>query len=818
MTMQAQSHTRYSRRDFLKTSSALAVANSLALPFVAYADNTQDKAASSNNKETIKYSACLVNCGSRCPLKVHVEDGVIKKISSETFVDDSSFGEHQIRPCLRGRSVRWRTYGADRLKYPMKRIGKRGEGKFERITWDEATTILANQLKRVKEQYGNDAIYYQYGSGTTGANLQGRNAGKRLLSLHGGYLDMHGSYSTAQIDSIFPYIYGGAGGWSSNTLTESLLNQIENSDLVVMFCQNLAGTRMSGGGQFYETLKALEKSQAKVIIIDPRRTDSVPTLDAEWVPIVPGTDGALVAGIIHTMIKENLVDEAFLKSHVVGWDESTLPESAPRNGSYKDYILGNGEDETPKTAQWAETITAIPAKRIIQLAREIGNAKAAWISQGWGLQRTSNGEQAARAIMMLPIVSGHIGKPGTNSGGWGGNISYSVPGLAIPNPIKTKIPCFMWTDAIVRGTEMTAENANVKGTDRLHNNIKFLWNYSSNTTMNQHSDLNKTHEILSDESLCEFIVVWDTNFTNTANYADLLLPDASSVEVNDLINNSYASGAYHYATLIENTIEPLWECRPSYDVLVEVAEKLGIKDEFTEGRTLKEWIEHSYNLMRDKNPNLPEFENAVGVVDRKLTTSPEASIAYFDFVRDPLAHPLGTPSGKIEIYSELLAEMGKTWELPEGDKIPAVPEYCPTLEGSHNRNLMRKHPFQMVGYHDKGHVHSTYTSVPMLQEAIPHAAWINPLDAQRFSIKTGDVVEIFNDRGRMSIHAKVTPNVMPGVLAVPQGAWRKQKISDPKQIDMGGCINTLTTQRPSPLAKGPPQHTNLVSIKLMRGA
>lgn len=187
-----------SRRQFIQTSASIAtttaIASSISLPFSAQATPTitiQPDEVS----EKIKYSACLVNCGSRCPLKVHVKDDVITRISNETMYDDTQFGLHQIRPCLRGRSVRWKTYNPDRLKYPLLRTGKRGEGKFKRISWDEATTIVAQKLRSTIDTYGNEAIYYQYGSGSTGANLQGRNACKRLLSQLGGFLDQHGTYS-----------------------------------------------------------------------------------------------------------------------------------------------------------------------------------------------------------------------------------------------------------------------------------------------------------------------------------------------------------------------------------------------------------------------------------------------------------------------------------------------------------------------------------------------------------------------------------------------------------------------------------------------
>lgn len=413
--------------------------------------------------------------------------------------------------------------------------------------------------------------------------------------------------------------------------------------------------------------------------------------------------------------------------------------------------------------------------------------------------------------MMLPLMTGNIGRAGTNTGAWGGNVKYPVPGFSIANPIKTAIPCFMWTDAIFRGTEMTAKNAHVKNKDKLDTNIKFMWNYASNVIGNQHSDLNKTHTILQDESLCEFILVWENHMTSSAKYADLLLPDVTSVESNDLIDNSYASGAYHYVTRLQNAIEPLWECRPSYDVLAEIATKLGIGEAFTEGHTQQEWIEISYNKMREKNPALPPFEqtNDMGIIDRIYADSSQY-IALKTFRDDPLNNPLKTPSGKIEIYSEALATLGEEWQLTPGDRITAVAEYCPTFEGVSDVETLKTYPLQMTGFHVKGHTHSSYYNVAMLREAVPHQFWMNPIDAQARGLQQGEMVEIFNSRGRIRIAVKITERVLPGVISVPQGAWRNL---NKEGIDVGGCINTLTTLRPSPLAKGNPQHTNLVEVK-----
>ncbi|HGJ5890629.1 MAG TPA: DMSO/selenate family reductase complex A subunit [Arsenophonus apicola] len=806
MTKNKTTHlVQMNRREFLQTSATIAsvaaIAGSITLPFSVQAKSTG--IMHDETDEIIKYSACLVNCGSRCTLKVHVKDNIIQRISNETFYDDSKFGEHQIRPCLRGRSVRWKTYNPDRLKYPMLRVGKRGEGKFKKISWDEATTLIAQKLKETIEKYGNEAIYYQYGTGSTGANLHGRTACKRLLALIGGFLGDYGTYSYAQLTEITPFVYGSA--------EESLLSEIAHSDLVVMFGHNLAETRMSGGGQFYETLNALQKSQAKVIIIDPRNTDSVTTLGAEWIPIYPGTDAALVAALGYVMIHEGLTDEAFLAKYCIGWDKTTLPSSALPNAAYKDYILGNGADGIAKTPEWASQLTGISSQRIIQLAREIANAKAAWISQGWGLQRTANGEQACRSIMMLPLMSGHIGRPGTNTGLWGGSVTYPVASFSLPNPVKTTIPTFMWSEAIVRGTELTAKNAGIRGKDKLDIGIKFLWCYSSNVIGNQHADLNKTHQILTDESKCEFILVWDNHNTASAKYADLLLPDVTPVETDDLINNSYASGSYHYLVRLQQAIKPLWQNRPCYDVLAEIAEKLGVAAEFTAGRTYQQWIEYCYNKTRKTMPHLPPFEQTddQGIIDRRLADS-DKQIALKDFRQDPDKYPLKTPSGKIEIYSEQLNKIAQEWQLPDGDRIPAIPEYCANREGVENVARKKQYPLLMTGFHNKGHVHSSYYSVAMLREAIPHQFWINPIDAKMRGLKQGDIAEIYNDRGRIYIKTKITNRVLPGVIAVPQGAWRNV---NKQGIDVGGCINTLTSLHPSPFAKGTPQHTNLVEVK-----
>ncbi|KGQ13245.1 Putative dimethyl sulfoxide reductase chain ynfE [Beauveria bassiana D1-5] len=404
-----------SRRSLVKSSAigglALA-AGGISLPFgIRSAAAAVADALSPDNKDKVVWGACSVNCGSRCALRLHVRDEEVYWVETDNTGLDS-YGDHQVRACLRGRSIRRRINHPERLNYPMKRVGKRGEGKFERISWDEALEIVSLSLKQTVEKYGNEAVYINYSSGVVGGNITRSSPYAslvaRLMNCYGGFLSHYGTYSTAQIACAMPYTYGSNDGNSTS--------DIENSKLVVLFGNNPAETRMSGGGITYYLEQARERSNARMIVIDPRYTDTAAGREDEWIPIRPGTDAALVAGLAHVMIVENLVDQPFLDKYCLGYDEKTLPADAPRNGHYKAYILGQGDDGIEKTPQWAYAITGIPADRIIKLAREISGAKPAYIAQGWGPQRQANGELTSRAIAMLPILTGNVGINGGNSG------------------------------------------------------------------------------------------------------------------------------------------------------------------------------------------------------------------------------------------------------------------------------------------------------------------------------------------------------------------------------------------------------------------
>lgn len=615
-----------SRRALLKSTalgSLALAAGGLTLPF------TLRRAAAAVQQATgdttrIVWGACSVNCGSRCALRLHVRDDEVVYVETDNTGDDR-YGDHQVRACLRGRSIRRRINHPDRLNYPMKRVGKRGEGKFVRISWQEALDTLADRLKSMVAQYGNEAVYINYSSGIVGGNITRSSPSAspvaRLMNCYGGSLNQYGTYSTAQIACAMPYTYGSNDGNSTS--------DIENSKLVVMFGNNPAETRMSGGGITWYLEQARERSNARMIVIDPRYTDTAAGREDEWIPIRPGTDAALVAGIAWVLINEDLVDQPFLDKYCVGYDEKTLPAGAPANGHYKAYILGEGDDGIAKTPQWASRITGIPTERIIKLAREIGMSKPAYICQGWGPQRQANGELTARAIAMLPILTGNVGINGGNSGARESTYTITIERLPVlENPVKTAISCFTWTDAIARGPEMTASRDGVRGKEKLDVPIKFLWNYAGNTIINQHSDINKTHEILQDESKCETIVVIDNFMTSSAKYADLLLPDLMTVEQEDIIPNDYA-GNMGYLIFIQPATSAKFERKPIYWILSEVAKRLGddVHQRFTEGRTQEQWLQYLYAKMVAKDPALPAYEDLkrMGAKTRTATSSPIAT-------------------------------------------------------------------------------------------------------------------------------------------------------------------------------------------------
>lgn len=316
------------RRSFLKWSAVaagaaglIATTKDLGMPATAAAAETEGMAG----VDATVPSACVVNCGSRCPLRLQVKDGTVIRVLPDNTGDDTLMNRN-ILACVRGRNMRQRIYNPDRIKKPLLRTGaKRSDGEFKEIEWDEALDLIAEKLRYTYDTYGPEAVYQSYGSGVWNAHIANSGGWRRLFNLLGGSLNHYGNYSYLQISQCTRYVYGTMDEQISNSIEDTA----ENSKLLVLWGNNPQETRMSGGGITY-TSQFVKKNGVKIIVIDPRYSDSASVLADQWIAIRPGTDAALVAGVVHHLIELDLHDQDFLDKYCVGFDEDHMPEGARR--------------------------------------------------------------------------------------------------------------------------------------------------------------------------------------------------------------------------------------------------------------------------------------------------------------------------------------------------------------------------------------------------------------------------------------------------------------------------------------------------------
>ncbi|WP_346353935.1 DMSO/selenate family reductase complex A subunit [Azotosporobacter soli] len=734
-------------------------------------------------EERVVLMTCGHNCGGRCVMQAHVKDGRLVKITP----DAGGEGRETLKGCMRGLMYLDRLYHPDRLKQPLKRIGKRGEGKFTPISWPEAIAEIAAQLKRITERYGPEARYINYATGIAGS-LSEREFFRRLLSIYGGgYLDFYNSYSTACTMTATPYTYGTADTGSSrdNWLHAKLILLWGHNPLETVF-----------GTNTFQYLKAAKERGARIVVIDPRYSDTAAALADEWIALRPTTDNAVMAAMMQVMISEDLYDRAFVERFCLGFDETQMPPGIAPEQSLRGYLFG-AADGIVKTPEWAAAISGVSAETIRRLAREYATRKPAALLQGWGPQRHANGEQAVRGATVLAALTGNVGILGGWASGYGGYSLLKLAGIPYENPVKTSISVYTWPQAIEDGDRMTAADG-VKGAERLKVGIKFLASLAGNCLINQHSDITATSRLLADETKCEFILVSEEFMTSSAKFADIVLPSTNFLERLDLFQ---PWGYAEYAIFQNKVVEAEFERRTGYDWMVELAATLGVEAAFSQGRSYEEWARYIVEETRKRENDFPSYES---FAEQGLYCKPREApyIAFQKQIEAPQEYPFPTPSGKIEIFSPRLYALGR----PED--IPAVPKYVASWEGPDDP-LTREYPLQLIGWHAKGRTHSIFGNSARLEKLQPHCLWMHPEDAKRRKLKDGERVRVFNQRGTLEIALTITERIMQGVVAMPQGAWHRP---DAKGVDQGACINTLTKYQPTPLAKGNPQHTNLVQV------
>ena len=715
-----------------------------------------------------------MDCGGKCLLKVHVKDGVIVRIEG-----DDAEEPQQLRACLRCRAYRQVVYHPDRLKFPMKRVGAKGEGKFERISWDEALDTIAGELIRIKETYGNSAILMLGGSGYQGALHSARGIG-RLLSMFGGYVSQYGNLSSE--GHVFA-VRAQYGDFACGNSREDLLN----SRLIILWGWDPA-KMINGTNTAFHLIQAKEAG-ARIIAVDPRYSDTAAAYADQWVPIRPGTDPALLAAMAYVMIKENLHDQKFLDTYTIGFER------------YREYVLGI-EDGIAKTPAWAEAITGVPALTTEKLAREYATTKPAALMDGLGVARNATGEQTSRSTMTLAAMTGNVGIHGGHAAGGLQRIPvgemFRMPGMPGPrNPVEAGMPSVRGSldlrqRLVTRMHVSKVWDAILKGkAGGYFSDIKLAWMAASNC-LNQWTNTNKAAQALK---TLEFMVVPEIFITPTAKFADILLPVPSHLERTDL-NRPWPSGPYY--NHLNRAIDPLYESKTDFEIAIELAPRLGIHD-FND-KTEDEWLRQFVAIAPDTADEITDYDKFKREAVHRVTI-PEPIVAFKKQIEDPENNPFLTPSGKIEIYSQRLADLNDPL-------IPPIPQYVEIWEGP-NDPLTRDYPLQLITPHPRRRAHSSLDTVPWLRETEEHRVWLNATDAEARGIADGDQTMIFNDRGTIIIPARVTKRIIPGVVSIDQGAWYDP---DEKGIDRGGCANVLTRDGYSP-GGAMPANTALVQVR-----
>jgi anaerobic dimethyl sulfoxide reductase subunit A len=805
------------RRRFLKLSAAASTvigAGGLvpakdAAAF-AYKDYPTDNAL-----ETV-VTSCAHNCGSRHVLVAHKRGDVIVRLSSDdgTHQRGGCYGkdteeEPQLRACLRGRAYRERVYSAERLLYPMMRVGDRGKGRFRRASWDEALDFVCNKLIAIKEQYGPQAILDQSYAGSSYGVLH---KSDQIEGLQGRFLGMFGcrtsSWSVPSYQATTT-----SSKWTFGTIEDgSEDDTFAHSKLMILWGWNPAYTFHGGNTIYY--MRLAKQRGCKFVCIDPQYTDTAAVFDAWWIPIRPGTDAAMLAGMAHYIFAHDLQDQDFIDRFVQGMDAGTMPDWAALspNGreSFKDYILGTYDGE-PKTPEWAADICGVSAEDIKKLAHLYATTKPAALKTCWGPGRAAYGEQFNRMGAALQAMTGNIGILGGCAEGVGK--AWHAEAVAYPydqysNIWFGSIKSDRWASIVNNYPNVRREEAGLWPRDDQFDgvvpNIRGIF-WQGSDWLNQLTNINAEIEAINKLDL---VVCMDQTITPSGLYADVLLPICTHFERHDVALPWYKG---HYYIHRPKVIDPLGESKTDFQVFTELAyrigEKIGIGERF--GRdynpraTRDYWVnpepvDEAYlrawwegRVMGHQHVDMPwnEFKR-FGIYKFKLD---RPHVGFQDQIEKGVPFP--TASGKIEILSTELGKISDWTRTRYGYHIPSIPKWIEPFESLNHHEKRKRHPFHMITPHPRNRTHSIFHNIASLQEACPHEMMMNAADAKRLGLRTGNKVEVFNDRGRIVVPVYVSQRCMPGVVVCPEGTWIDL---DENGVDRGGNPNLLTADEPSP--------------------
>ena len=682
---------------------------------------------------------------------------------------------------------------------------RRGAEPFVAVPWDEVLDMVATEIDRVRREHGNSAIFGgSYGWSSAGRFHHAKTQLHRYLNTIGGFTAQKHTYSIAAGYAILPHILGSArAAMTDYTSWDSIA---ANTELMVAFGGvPLKNMQVLSGGPAEHvsapSLAAAVEAGVEIVNVSPIRNDVASNLGAKWLPLRPNTDVALMLALAHTLETEGLADSAFLDRYCVGYER------------FRDYLLGTNGGVV-HNAGWAAPICEIDAERIRQLARRMA-AKRTFINTNWSLQRGEYGEQSFWMTITLAAMLGGIGLPGRGFGfGYGSMGNTGNPRRSAPTPSLStgENPCREWIP-VARIADMLlhpGENYEFDGETRTYPDVRLIY-WCGGNPFHHHQDLNR---LVRAWRRPETIIVNEPWWTATAKFADIVLPSTTTLERNDI----GATSKDRFIMAMQQTVEPVGDARNDFDIFRGLARRAGTEDAFTEGRNETEWLRHIYDRARQKaaeaHLTLPPFDEFWEAGYAETPRADKPIVLLEGFRADPEAAPLTSPSGRIEIFSEVVDGFGY-------NDCPGHPAWIEPTEwlggdaaGTYPLHMISNQPAtRLHGQMDNGRI----SRDNKIRDREP--VWIHPADAAARDIVDGDAVRVFNARGATLAGVRVTVDVRPGVIQFATGAWfDPEDPSAENSIDKHGNPNVLTRDvGTSRLGQGPSAHSALVEVERFDG-
>ena len=701
---------------------------------------------------------------------------------------------------------------ATRVAQPMVRAGwleqgpgptdRRGVGEFVPVSWDEVIDLLSAELRRVYGTYGPEAVFGgSYGWASAGRFHHAQSQIHRFLNTLGGYVGSVDSYSHAAGSVILRRVLASSEllhnlGTNWNTL-------INHTDMLICFGGlPLKNVAVTNGGAFRhripDFLQQARQRGMEFVYFSPLRDDMTDTVAATWHPVSPGSDVAVMLGLAHTLLSEGLHDRAFLDRYCVGFER------------LERYILGL-DDGQPKSAEWAGSLSGVPADEIRALSRKMAGQRV-FITTTWSLQRQEFGEQPPWMAVALAAMLGQIGLPGGGYGFGYGSVNRvgngRIPdGLGLPvlrqgvNPVKRFIPVARISDMLLNpGAEFDYDGGRYTYPD-----VRLVY-WAGGNPYHHHQNIPRLRRAFGRP---ETIVVHDPYWTSTARHADVVIPSTISLERNDLGGSPNEA----YLAAMQQAFPPYQQSRSDYDAFSDLASALGMGAAFTEERDEAAWLRHLYESWREKalkkGHQFPDFDRFWAEGYLQLPYNESANL-FSEFRVDPDANALKTPSGKIELFSETIAGFGY-------EDCPGHPTWQEPQEWLRGKRAA-EFPLLMIANNPKTRLHSQldvgkYSQDSKVQGREP--VRLHPEDAASRGISDGDVVRIYNDRGSLLAGAVVSDELRPNVIQLSTGAWYDPlDPSDPESMCVHGNPNMLTLDAgTSSLAQGCVGQHTLVEVE-----